>query len=140
MNSARLDLYKLHRPENNRVIFGVCSGLAEYFGLPIKLLRVVALLSLICFFVPTAAVYCLLAFLIPSGPEIKAIDEASRHFHQRLHRNPVNVLDTIEAELSAAALRLEELECYLTSRRFRLDEEFRSLVTEPTPPKTSKPL
>lgn len=140
MNGSGIDRYRLRRPEGNRVIFGVCAGLSEYFGISVSLLRGAALVSLVLFFGPTALAYCTLAFLIPKGQTLTSIDDESRHFHQKLHRNPLNVLDTIEAELSTAEMRLEVLERYLTSRRFRLHEEFRSLATEPkTRPKTDKP-
>ncbi len=37
----------LYRPYNDRVIAGVCGGIARYFGLDPALLRIVALLLII---------------------------------------------------------------------------------------------
>ncbi|MFR9503678.1 MAG: PspC domain-containing protein [Rikenellaceae bacterium] len=37
----------LYRPSNDRIIAGVCSGIANYFGLDPTLLRIVALLLII---------------------------------------------------------------------------------------------
>ncbi|MFI3331850.1 MAG: PspC domain-containing protein [Rikenellaceae bacterium] len=38
---------KLYRPYNERVVAGVCGGIAHYFGLDPALLRIVALLLII---------------------------------------------------------------------------------------------
>ena len=39
---------KLHRSRHNRVIAGVCAGLAEYFNIDIALMRVLFVVATIC--------------------------------------------------------------------------------------------
>lgn len=61
-----MDKKRLIRPDN-RVLAGVCAGLANYFGLNVWLVRIVFLLLT----VPTALIvvllYLVLYFLMPSS-------------------------------------------------------------------------
>ncbi|HEX9057052.1 MAG TPA: PspC domain-containing protein [Ktedonobacterales bacterium] len=56
---------RLHRSRRNRMIAGVCGGLAEAFGLDPLLVRVVTLALLIPFNIMTVLVYAALALLLP---------------------------------------------------------------------------
>jgi phage shock protein C len=57
--------FRLYRSANNRMIAGVCGGLAQTFGVDPLLVRVVALALLIPFSVFTVIVYTALALLLP---------------------------------------------------------------------------
>jgi phage shock protein C len=62
---------KLTRSTTNRVIAGVCGGLAEHFGWPATRVRVgYVILSVLSAAFPGALVYLVLWFLIPErrGP------------------------------------------------------------------------
>ena len=39
---------KLHRTRNNKKIFGVCGGLAEYFDVDVTVIRILFLIALFC--------------------------------------------------------------------------------------------
>lgn len=56
---------RLHRSAQNRMIAGVCGGLAQSFGLDPLLVRVVALFLLIPLHVFLVLVYLALAILLP---------------------------------------------------------------------------
>jgi phage shock protein C len=64
MNRQQMRLH-LHRSAQNRMIAGVCGGLAETFGIDPLLMRVVTLALLIPFNVFTVLVYAALALLLP---------------------------------------------------------------------------
>lgn len=53
----------LYRDRDNGWIFGVCAGIAERFGFDTLVVRIVAVICLMLFFVPTALAY-LAAFLL----------------------------------------------------------------------------
>ncbi len=59
---------KLYRSRTNRIIWGICSGLGEYFGVDPTIIRVIAVLSL---FLGSAGfwAYLILRFVIPEEPE-----------------------------------------------------------------------
>ncbi|MBO4724767.1 MAG: PspC domain-containing protein [Bacteroidaceae bacterium] len=39
---------KLHRTRNNKKIFGVCGGIAEYFDVDVTVIRILFLIGLFC--------------------------------------------------------------------------------------------
>lgn len=56
---------RLQASEDDRMVFGVCGGLGEYFGVDSQLIRVGFAVSLI-FFGTGAIVYLILAFIMNS--------------------------------------------------------------------------
>lgn len=61
---------KLYRPENDRKIAGVCSGIAKYLGLDPTLVRLGAAV-LTCFWLTGIILYIVAAIIIPSESEIR---------------------------------------------------------------------
>lgn len=62
VNSAR---GPLRRSRTNRIIFGVCGGLAEFFGISAFWFRLAFLIALIPGGVPGILIYLLLWLIIP---------------------------------------------------------------------------
>ncbi len=56
----------LRRSRSNRVLFGVCGGLGEFFGISALWFRLAFLLALIPGGVPGILIYLLLWIIIPS--------------------------------------------------------------------------
>ena len=54
---------KIFRSKTNRILFGVCGGLAEYFDIDPTIIRVICVL-----FIPDLVIYFLLALIIPEDP------------------------------------------------------------------------
>ena len=60
---------RLYRSKTDKVIWGVCGGLAKYFGIDPVLIRVIAVLLLILLaFVPTVVAYVILRIVVPIEP------------------------------------------------------------------------
>jgi phage shock protein C len=56
------------RRSHDKMIAGVCGGLAEHFGMPVTKVRVVyAALSVLSVGFPGVLVYCLLWYLMPEA-------------------------------------------------------------------------
>ncbi|WP_153720739.1 PspC domain-containing protein [Sporosarcina cascadiensis] len=53
---------KLSKSSTDRVVAGVCGGIAEYFGLPSLVVRIIFLV-----FFPSLIAYIILAYLLPEG-------------------------------------------------------------------------
>ena len=137
---------RFYRSADRAIFGGVCAGVADYFGLN---LRVVRLLAVIAFFVamPMAViVYLAIVFLIParagSGYEQTRWQEARRESHkcrraerQRARREAKQDSHVAASEAAAQVRskcqsleqRLASLEKYITSSRYQLDREFRNL-------------
>ena len=64
---------KLYRSKSNRVLLGVCGGMAEYFNIDPTVIRVAwAVTSLFAFVGVVAYVVC--AFVIPEKPDNTIVD------------------------------------------------------------------
>lgn len=60
---------RLYRSKTDKKIFGVCGGLAEYFGIDPVIIRVVwAVLAL--FYGTGILIYLVMAFAVPVQPDI----------------------------------------------------------------------
>jgi phage shock protein C len=59
---------KLYRSSTNKVIGGVCGGLAEYTGLDANIIRLIAVLLLLPGGLPGLLPYVLLWILVPVKP------------------------------------------------------------------------
>ncbi|MEX2496472.1 MAG: PspC domain-containing protein [Woeseia sp.] len=58
----------LYRDKENGWLFGVCAGAAEYAGLPVLLLRIIAAAALLTFSWFTAVVYLAAAIVMKEKP------------------------------------------------------------------------
>jgi len=61
----------LYRSVNNRQVWGVCGGLAEYFNIDVSIVRVLFVLFTILGG-PGLLLYIILAVVLPEGPGEKA--------------------------------------------------------------------
>lgn len=61
---------KLYRSRNNRWIAGVCGGLAEFFGLSPKIVRIICAL-LIMVYGSGLIIYIILALFFPKSLKIR---------------------------------------------------------------------
>ena len=60
---------KLQRVPNG-LIFGVAEGIARYIGVPVGIVRIIWIAAVVFTgFFPAAALYLLLAVIIPLGPQ-----------------------------------------------------------------------
>lgn len=68
---------KLQRDTQNKVIGGVCSGLAHYFGIDVAIVRVLFAIALLCFSTGFW-IYLILWIVMPAGdPKAQPSEEAS---------------------------------------------------------------
>ncbi len=59
---------KLYRSRTNRLIFGVCGGLGEFFGIDTNIVRVVFVLGTLLDFGTFALVYLAIFFFVREEP------------------------------------------------------------------------
>ena len=56
---------KLYRSEKDRMLFGVCGGLAKYFGMDSSLMRIIVILLVLVTAGFGVFVYLIMAFIVP---------------------------------------------------------------------------
>jgi len=118
--STKLSQRKLYRVPEEGVFKGVCAGLAHYLGVPVKLLRLIVVLSLFFgLFMFTVVGYFLLAWLLEPVPSQRFDDEQGPSAHE--------LLAEADRQLRASELQLREVERYVTSETFGVRSRFRAL-------------
>ena len=118
---------RLYRNPRSGMIFGVCAGFAEYFGFDVTITRVVAALGAFFAFPIIPIIYLCLGLLLPvraySGPEPRRADPVER----QVRSNPHDTLANVRYRFRDLDVRLQRLEKYVTSNRYKLEREFRKL-------------
>ena len=117
---------RFYRDPDAGKIGGVCAGLAEYFGFDLALTRLLTVVAM--FFFPTLLlVYFALWWLLPEKPKQLYRDDDDREFWRGMRVSPAETLSDVRHRFRSADARLQRMERYVTSRNFRLDQEFRDL-------------
>lgn len=117
---------RLYRDPDRGPLFGVCAGIADYFGFDTTGTRIVAILSLIFFMPATLLVYFGLAILLPKRSSL-APDSETEALEREVRASPQGTLSSLRHRFRELDLRMQRMEQYVTSARFRLDREFQDL-------------
>jgi len=64
---------KLYRSRSDRMIAGVCGGIAEYFEIDPTFVRLLAALAAIVSFGAIAIAYVIMAIVVPESPEVASV-------------------------------------------------------------------
>lgn len=111
---------KLYRVPEEGMVKGVLAGLSHYLGVPVKLLRIMAVLSIFFgLFMFTFVAYVVLSFVLDPAPASQFDDENQP--------SPRSLLDEADRELKASEQRLRQVERYVTSETFGVRSRFRQL-------------
>jgi len=70
---------KLTRSKNDKVIFGVCGGLAEYFNVSSTVIRLLFIVLSLISFGAMLIVYIICAFVMPEGNEFVEKNTSSKN-------------------------------------------------------------
>ena len=119
----RKNPHRLYRDKENAILAGVCAGLASYFGLCRKGLRVVVAISTVFFFPFIVPAYIILAIILPTKPEDLYKDESQEKFWRGVSMAPSDVFGNLNHRFRELDVRLQKMEAYVTSREFDMDRE-----------------
>ena len=117
---------RLYRDREAGIFLGVCAGIADYFGFDLGVTRILTALALIFFMPMTLVLYFALALLLPKKPA-DVSPEADPELTRSMRAEPQDMLSKTRYRFRELELRLQRLEKYVTSSRYRLDREFESL-------------
>ena len=117
---------RLYRDSERGMIFGVCAGVADYFGFRLAAVR--WLTVIFTFFLPmTILVYIALAILLPRKPRELYKDKQEEVFWRSVRVEPSTTFARVRHRFRELEGRLQRVERYVTSSRFKLDRDFRDL-------------
>jgi len=116
MNTSR----KLYRIPQQGKVKGVCAGIANYLDIPVRLVRVIVVLSMFFgLFVFTLVAYAVLSFMLDEMPQSELDSQPPL--------NAARLLDELGNELGDGERRLREVERYVTSETFTVRSRFSQL-------------
>jgi phage shock protein C len=119
----RKNPHRLYRDKENAILAGVCAGLANYFGLNRKGLRLIMAVSTLFFFPFVVPAYIILAIVLPTKPEDLYENENQEKFWRGVSMAPTDVFSNLNHRFKELDLRLQKMETYVTSREFEMDRE-----------------
>ena len=119
----RKNPHRLYRDKDNAMLAGVCAGLASYFGLNLKGLRLIAAVSTLFFFPFMVPAYIILAIILPVKPQDLYKDESQEKFWRGVSMAPSDVFSNLSHRFRELDLRLQKMEAHVTSREFEMDRE-----------------
>jgi phage shock protein C len=119
----RKNPHRLYRDKENAILAGVCAGLADYFGLCRRGLRIVVVISSF-FFIPFVLLaYIILAIILPTKPEDLYQDESQEKFWRGVSMAPTDVFSNLSHRFRELDVRLQKMEAYVTSKEFDIDRQ-----------------
>ena len=119
----RKNPHRLYRDTENAILAGVCAGLANYFGLNRKGLRLIVAVSTFFFFPFVVPAYIILTIVLPVRPGDLYEDENQEKFWRGVSMAPTDVFSNLNHRFRELDLRLQKMETYVTSREFEMDRE-----------------
>lgn len=127
---------RLYRDADRAVLGGVCAGLSRYFGMNLKVTRLLCIIAFLCAFPFALVAYLAAMFVIPSSSS-KIYDEEIRNELRRDELRKERLREEILRAKPAVGEvrkryremdeRLAKIEKYVTSSQYELDEKLRRL-------------
>lgn len=124
MNSPRTTLY---RDKANAKLMGVCSGIADYTGVSVGWVRLVAIVLAVTVTVPTVPAYFVAGILLNKKPPHLYKDAEEQKYWQRVRQSPQRSAREIRARFRDVDRRLANVEHYYVSSNPRLSAEIERL-------------
>jgi phage shock protein C len=119
---------RLYRIPSRGILFGVCAGIADYFGFDLTVTRVLVVIAAFFSFPLIIVAYLIMALLLPrKGPAERGHGEPVDPVRRNVRSEPHEMLSNVRYRFRDLDLRLQRLEKYVTSNRFTLDREFERL-------------
>ena len=119
MSGRRRSPNRLYRDTRYQKVCGVCAGIAAYFGVGRLLVRVVILLLLVMFTVPTLIAYFGAALLLEPMPDdlYESAEEAA--FWRDVRVQPGGTIHDLRHKFREVEQRLRSMEAYVTSDAYK---------------------
>lgn len=119
---------RLYRNTDRGVLAGVCAGIADYFGFDANIVRALVVVATLFFGGPLIPIaYVAFAFLLPKNPRPDRMTDEEDSIERRIRAEPHATLSSVRHRFRELEGRLQRLEKYVTSERFKLDREFERL-------------
>jgi phage shock protein C len=124
VNSPRTTLY---RDKHNGKLMGVCAGIADYTGVNVFWVRLIAFLSMWPTGGASLLIYFVAGFLLNKKPPYLYRDESEQKYWQGIRQSPKRTAREIRANFRDIDRRLAAVEAHYVSSNPRLTAEIERL-------------
>lgn len=119
---------KLYKDPRKGKLMGVAAGLADYSGVNANLIRIALVIgSLLGWFLPLLIIYIVLGVALEARPTDLYENEDEERFWRGVRTRPDHTAVELRKRFRRIDERLQTMESYITSKRFRLDRDLRDL-------------
>jgi phage shock protein C len=119
---------RFYRDKRNGKLFGVCSGIADYTGFDVNLVRVCFLAAVFMSGGSVLPFYFIAAMVTPTKPrEFELADREERQFWQGVRASPTRTARDIRSRFKDIDRRLADIESYVTTENRSLAREIDQL-------------
>jgi phage shock protein C len=122
---------RLYRDPRRGWVAGVCAGLADYFGLSTGVVRLVTVVLLMAFTLPTLLAYVIAAMVLERRPEAMQASREEEAFWRSVRLEPSRTARDLARKFQDMERRLRAAEAKVTSSEFKLRRQFRDLERQP---------
>ena len=124
---ARLSPYRLYLDRRRAKVKGVCAGIAEYFGIGVLPIRILAVIGLFMAPAPTLLGYFVAVFLLEDRPEDLYDSPEEEKFWQHVRTEPSGTARDLRHKFRDLEGRLRGIEAHVTSAEFELNRQINDL-------------
>jgi len=124
---ASLNPHRLYRDPERGKIFGVCAGIADYFGVEVFLVRLAAVMGAVFFTMPVVAAYLLAALVLKVKPPHVYASREEEEFWRTVATKPDRTLAGLRNRFRDLEKRLRGMETYVSSKEFELNRAINDL-------------
>ncbi len=121
------DPKRFYRDVDGKLIGGVCSGIATYFGIDKVLVRILLLASFFLVGPLNVVGYLMLWLIMPARPAHLFTSEPEMRFWQAVNTRPVATVGDLARKFGDMERRIGEIERVVTSPEYSLNREFKGL-------------
>jgi phage shock protein C len=119
---------RFYRDKQNGKVFGVCSGIADYTGFDVSLVRVCFLAAVFMSGGSVLPFYFIAAMVTPTKPyALQRTDTEEQQFWQGVRASPTRAARDIRSRLKDIDRRLADIESYVTTENRSLAREIEQL-------------
>ena len=117
---------RFRRSADNAMLGGVCAGLADYFGLNLRVMRILTAVAFLAMPM-TIVAYIGVLILVPAEITHTRRTKAGEQFSRSLRSSPTQTMRDVRSKFQSLDRRLARLEKHVTSPRYQLNRELDDL-------------
>jgi len=120
--------HRLYKNRRDKVVSGVCAGIADYFNTDTALVRIATILTLFVAGPFTVFAYIVAAIIMPARPDsVRPVSPEEDQFWRGVSRRPEATFSNLKYRFRDLDERLQGIERVVTSDEWKLRRQFREI-------------